>query len=160
MSRKQLLVYLVAFIVSTVVVVSLFIASFFSKEPSTQIIDLSPSPTAPLRGVGSFPSLPPQAVDLPAATAHPNGTYLQQTITPADQKIIQQDYLVGQLIKKLPFHSELFVLRYDIETNSFVVSFIKDKLNEANQSFDKFLKDNSIENRNWLYNLNTKNQTY
>ncbi len=160
MSRKQLLVYLVAFILSALVVVSLFIASFFSTEPANQIIDISPSPTSPLRGVGSFPSLPPQAVDLPSASAHPNGTYLQQTITPADQKIIQQDYLIGQLIKKLPFHSELFVLRYDIETNSFVVSFIKDKLNEANQSFDQFLKDNSIENRNWLYNLNIKNQTY
>lgn len=160
MSRKQLLVYLIAFIVSALVVISLFIASLFSEKPATQIIDISPSPAAPVRGIGSFPSLPPQAVDLQNASAHPNGTYLQQTITPADQKIIQQDYLVGQLIKKLPFHSELFVLRYDIETNSFVVSFIKEKIDEANQSFDQFLKDNRIENRNWLYNLNTKNQTY
>lgn len=159
MSRKQLLLYLIAFIISAVVIVSLLISSFFSR-PSEQVINVAPSPFGILRGVGQFPSLPPQVIDNTSLSSHPNGSNIQQTITPEDEIGIKRDQLIGELIKKQPIHSELFVLRYDIETNSFVVSFIQDKVTEANKAFDQFLKDNHIENRNWLYNLSIRTQTY
>lgn len=159
MSRTQLALYLAAFVLATIVVFTLVLFSFFSKSSSPPVISVSPLPSSYARGIPAN-SLPPQVIDTVGVSKHPNNNTPQQTMTEVSEKLVTQDQQVGQLIKKLPFHSELFVLRYDIETNSFVVSFIKDKLNEANQSFDQFLKDNSIENRNWLYNLNIKNQTY
>ena len=159
MNRKQLSLYIATFVLAVIVVATLTILSLFPKSAPTP----KPTPAASVQivhGVGLYASLPPQVLDKTNLSQHPDGTHIQQTITPSDQAMINRDNTVGEFIKHLPYSGKTFRLYYDIDTNSFIVSFLKSQFSQANADFDKLLKDNGIQNRNWLYNLTVKQLTY
>lgn len=65
----------------------------------------------------------------------------------------RRSYLVGKLINILPYGTTLFTLSYDIDKDLFALSLKKDSVEDANKSFDLFLKENGIESRTWIENL-------
>ncbi len=60
---------------------------------------------------------------------------------------------VAQLIKKLPYNEADFSVQYSFEENKFIVTLNGNNTTLANEELDKFLHENGVENRDWLYNL-------
>lgn len=76
-----------------------------------------------------------------------------QTITNDDKKKLDQDYLVGQLIKKMPYAQNEFSLNYAISSNEFILIIRKQQRDEAFKALRQFLLENNIQDEKWLYNL-------
>jgi hypothetical protein len=117
---------------------------------------ISPKPATTYNPVGTSAPIASLSPSTPTQIKRPETGTDYQVITPKEEQKIDQDNAVGQLIKKLPYQSANFSLEYEFSTNKFTLTLNQNNLTAANNEFDQFLKDNSIQNRNWLYNLRTK----
>lgn len=149
-SRTNLIVYFLAILLVFIVLVT---AAFFSFRDSfrreARPLPASSPEATPVR-------LLPEVIDQDNLQFHPTEGVPAQKITEEDKKIFNKDRLIGQLIKKLPYQGQLFKLEYDYSNNSFTVSLDNSDSAKANSELGAFLKDNQIENRNWLYNLEVR----
>ena len=75
------------------------------------------------------------------------------TWTPDRQEKERRSYLVGKLINILPRETVLFTLSYDIDKDLFALLLKKNSVDDANKSFDLFLKENGVDSRLWIENL-------
>ncbi len=115
--------------------VIIFISMLLAPDP-TELITKQP-PTGSKQGV---PLVPPEG-----------SSY--QVLTPEVEIQINHDEAVGQLIKVLPYQSQLFSLEYDFSDNTFVYWYKNGQQVEADQALLQFLRSNGIEDRSWLINL-------
>ncbi len=122
-----------------VIVFAIFGWALFREKPSQPIPSETPQVTFQRDETYNSPNRPR------------DGIY--QTITPDGEQMLKKDALIGQLINKLPHSTNTFTLTYDFEGNKFVFSYAPELEKEANKDFDEYLKENGIENRDWLYNL-------
>ncbi len=147
MNRFQMFLMIFIIILAFIVFISFI---FFSNAPF-------PSEPTPIPSASTTPVQ--RVIDDKSVELHPNnGVY--QTISSAAAEQIDQDTKIGQLIKKLPHRSENFSLVYDIDTNSFIAELSPTRRAQANRELDQFLEENGIMDRDWLYNLSIKQQTY
>lgn len=106
--------------------------------------DLSPLPK-------SVPVFSPSPSASPSIGPLPGHSYTYSSDEDVAQR--RRGEAVAQLIKKLPYNGADFSLQYSFEKNTFIVTLDKNNTPAANAEFDKFLNENGIENRDWLYNL-------
>jgi hypothetical protein len=67
----------------------------------------------------------------------------------------RQDFLLGELINKLPHEGNNFALSYDFSRDVFVLT-LGESENLGNRNFEVFLSENNIEDRSWIENLEVK----
>jgi hypothetical protein len=91
--------------------------------------------------------------NVPFIIPSPSVGQTYQIIRPEDQAIGKQQYLVGQLIDKLPYQGINFKLSYSFETNTFIVILNTQSSIKGSSEFDQFLKNNGILERSWINNL-------
>lgn len=70
----------------------------------------------------------------------------------------KRGYVVGDLIDRLPYNGENFIMNYDIDEDRFVVVLNSNNLALANKEFDAFLAENKIGDRSWIKNLVVKRE--
>ncbi len=150
--RKEFIGYFIVIGVVLLIIVSFTFFSLFNQNNSTSPT-VSPVPISSTAQVN--PSLSPLQVDTSNLEFHPNSSVIAQTIAPSAQQLLDKDTLIGNLIQNLPHVGVSFNLEYDYATNVFTVNLSKNNLTQANEEFDNYLKQNQVENRNWLYNLKT-----
>lgn len=127
----------------------IFILTSFLYIQLTQK-QIKPTPPSPIQTF-TVPS-PAQIISKPV----PGEAY--QSISTADEEQIKKDEIITQLIKKLPYLGTNFSFNYNLSINQFVLVLKTGQEQEGNAEFDKFLKDNQIENRSWLKNLVVKSE--
>lgn len=142
--RKEFLPYFLIIGVVFVIISTAFYFTLFNPRPKSQ-----PSAT-PKPSIFSPQS---QEIDSQNLRYHPDSSTVVQTIDESSQKMLDKDAAIGKLLSKLPYEGNLFTLEYSYQSNVFTLSLSPSNQSQANQEFDQFLKSNSIENRNWLYNL-------
>lgn len=127
-------------ILAILIVVLFSLGLFFSSNrPSEKKTTPSPSPT--------LNPIINDNYDGPK----PNSNF--QTYTKETKKKAAKEEKIRKFFKKVPIETEDFTLTYSYSDNSFTLNYLeKDKTN-ANFKFDQLLKDNGIEERDWLYNL-------
>jgi hypothetical protein len=80
-----------------------------------------------------------------------------QDIAPGASPIIEtfdaRENTIFALTEKLPHYGQNFTFTYDRSTNSMTVFFEQQTRQRGEEEFDTFLKQNGIESRNWLTNL-------
>jgi hypothetical protein len=74
-------------------------------------------------------------------------------ISKEETMFVERESKVGQLLNKLPYQGKNFDINYDISTAVFRVKIRKENEVEGNKEFDQFLKENSINERSWIRNL-------
>lgn len=62
-------------------------------------------------------------------------------------------FLVGKLINILPYSGVDFVLSFDYDSDSFLLTLNKNNIDKANEELNLFLSQNSIESKSWIENL-------
>lgn len=123
-----------------IITVSLFSKASSPKENST----ISPTPITTSTG---SQTTPPNNLDAPT-----NDIFYR---TPKEKQQDNQMSFVTDLISKLPYYGTLFTLEYNFNTATFILSLDATKLNEANNEFDVYLKNNGIADRSLFDNLVT-----
>lgn len=104
------------------------------------------------------PSKPEQTPVVSSLPNHPQQGEIYNVITEKEKSQIEKDQLTGKLITLLPVQKELFSLEYNYDNNVFTVKLEEGKEQAANEEFIEFLKQNSIDDQNWLYNLKTESK--
>lgn len=95
---------------------------------------------------------------LPSSTPYPktgpfNSVPNNYTRSDDQKEKDRRAFLVGQLIKVLPYSGVNFTLNFDYSNDSFILSLDKNKIDEANSELNLFLSQNSIESKSWIRNL-------
>ncbi|MBI2596413.1 hypothetical protein HYW46_06830 [Candidatus Daviesbacteria bacterium] len=109
-------------------------------------------------GLGKKKPLP-SGSPIPSASAviqKPETGKKYQIITGADQKQIDQDSLVGNLLTKLPYKGTNFSLDYSYNSLQFILTLNTQNKDLGNKEFDQFLLQNQILDRSWLKYLTIK----
>jgi len=76
-------------------------------------------------------------------------------VNPQTKQKLNQEYLVSNLINHIPYQGKFFTLDYNFNNATFLLTFDKNNLNEANAEFNAYLKINSIADKSWFDNLVT-----
>lgn len=105
--------------------------------------------------IAFFPSKNPSA-----PTTVPGASKADNLIPSSPQDIIKMNnqYMVGQLIKLTPYNGKNFSLYYSFNDSLFTLYLNPANQNEGNKEFDLFLKKNGIDDRSWFDNLQTTTQ--
>lgn len=141
------------FIKQNIVYVLAFAAIVFGLT-----VILIPKPPPP-PGPEPIVTFSPSPAGFPQTNAiRPQGGEKYQSLSDNDQNQLRKDELVGELIKKLPHRGTTFTFIYEISINQFLLSLPAGREESGNIEFDQFLKNNQIENRDWLKNLTIKSE--
>jgi hypothetical protein len=71
------------------------------------------------------------------------------TIAPENEKSKK----IGALLTKVPYQGKYFYFDYSTDDLGFKVILDKDRVLEANQEFNTFLKQNGVESQSWFLDL-------
>jgi hypothetical protein len=143
----------IIFILLMILSVIILLATTSQQSPTP-----SPLPVSSITPT-SFPNLAPPSIS-PAASI--NTTYNeyspqyleeQERISQEEQPVINQALTVSAFIDKLPFKGQFISVTYNIYNNQVYLEYNRADKNQALQEFANLLKENKIENINWLYNL-------
>jgi|CXWK01.1.fsa_nt_gi PBP1b-binding outer membrane lipoprotein LpoB len=147
---KFIALILIIFIIVSVVVV--FMTTPQTQSPSQQIPTQSVSPT-------SYPNLNPSPIPPSAPIDNTFNSYTpeyleeQQKVTEQEQPLYNKALIVSEFTDKLPFTGQYIKVSYNIYNNQIYLEYDKNNKDQALAEFVNLLKQNRIENINWLYNL-------
>ena len=74
-------------------------------------------------------------------------------ILPQIEKANSRATLIGELLSKLPYSEALFSLSYNYDADVFSATISSSDKNGGLSRLDAFLKQNKIESRDWITNL-------
>lgn len=141
-----------------IILIVLFTVILFGTSQNQQS-QPSPSPISTVTPT-SFPNLAPPSI---SPNASINTTYNeyseqylreQEIINQQEKPVIDQALTVSGFIDKLPFQGKNIAVTYNIYNNQIYLEYNRSNKDQALVEFANLLKENNIENINWLYNLN------
>lgn len=147
--------YLAIIIVLLVILSAVIIMGTLQTQPSPP-----PQPTQP-RSVQptSFFNLAPPSIS-PSSSIDDNfieysQQYLEQQekITQEERSTDKQALIVSSFIDKLPITGQYIKVTYNIYNNQVYSEYDRDNKEAATKEFANLLKENQIQDINWLYNL-------
>lgn len=106
----------------------------------------NPSPAQPIQIFNRQPTPTPLSNKPQAGRAY-------QKFTPADIDQLNKDTATGSLLNKLPYKGVNFSFVYYYEINRFTLVLKQGAEQQGNEEFDRWLKDNGINDRSWFRNL-------
>ncbi len=74
---------------------------------------------------------------------------------PEKIKKSQESSDVMSLLNQTPHYGENFAFFYDYDGNFFTLYINPNNISSGNAEFDKFLKENGVDDRSWIYDLRT-----
>lgn len=154
MTKLNVLIYIVVPVIASIIFISFIYLSFSQKPVEKSLPSINPS-EAPTSSPFVFP---PGQIDTENLNRHPTTRTPAQIITKEGQEVLDNDFKIGQLTKKLPYTGEKFTLSYDFDKNSFTVLIDQSEKEEGLKELDDFLNQNGIKDRNLLYNLSIQNE--
>lgn len=80
--------------------------------------------------------------------SQPNNYVFDET----GEETARREYLLGELINKLPRQGNNFTLSYDFSDDNFILSLGENE-EAGNRNFESFLRQNNIEDKSWIKNL-------
>lgn len=81
------------------------------------------------------------------------GTGLEESKIPSIEEKENRSYLVMNLTQKLPFQGLYFSLSYDYDRGDFLLMYNRANLQQGQENFNAFLKENGIKDSLWIENI-------
>ena len=81
------------------------------------------------------------------------GTGLEESKIPSIEEKENRSYLVMSLTQKLPFQGLYFSLSYDYDRGVFLLIYNRANLQQGQENFNAFLKENGIKDSLWIENI-------
>lgn len=137
--------YLLLFGGGILLLVFIFIVSFFLLQPATpdiKVADLSPT--------ASPNAIVPKDPNDPYSDAYKESV---KKINEQEKSLLEQDKKVAAFINGLPEQGINFTAAYDISTNSVTVTIPSGKRVEGEKEFNDYLQAKGIKNKTWIQNL-------
>jgi hypothetical protein len=148
--NKQLFLVIIASVFTLLFLLVVIISFFFKPNSRTPQSTLTPTPV----GLIITPTLNPELKNNPTTVeTGPGYTKSLEIIDKKNQSFLSHEYLVGQLIRKLPYTGKNVSMAYDISNNEFLIAFDKTNRLSGEQELTAFLKSNKIEDQSWIRNL-------
>lgn len=154
-NKKYLLLFTIAAIIlfGMIIMVLLLQGGNLSQNPA------NPDSITPSLSPSATPTAVPQAlIEEYSFGQMTDETYIQneQAVAPTESIQVEESTRVGALLGIVPYQGEYFSLDYNYDTFNYVLTLQRDFLEQGDEEFDEFLKDNGISDRTSLGTFETQ----
>lgn len=133
--KKNFIYILFVLVIITIVVSTLYFQVFSKKDVFKPNVLTQPRVETPQNPV-------------------PGGVY--EYSSPKQVEIRSKQASVSAMLVKLPYQGKYFYLYYQYNTGTFILELQKGKESLGEKEYEKFLKENGIEDRTWIQKIITR----